>query len=150
MKPRLLNRVIAKCLDICVMVALAVLLPVLIGPLLALGYSLLADGLHWGPLRSQSLGKFLFRTQVIHTKTKKPASFRDSVMRNLPVGAAVFFSIIPGLGWVLMFLVGGALLAIEVYLLRTQAGERLGDVMADTEVVMLRPREKVRKHEPSL
>jgi hypothetical protein len=71
-------------------------------------------------------------------------------MRNLPVGAAVFFSIIPGLGWVLMFLVGGALLAIEVYLLRTQAGERLGDVMADTEVVMLRPREKVRKHEPSL
>jgi hypothetical protein len=49
-----------------------------------------------------------------------------------------------------MFLVGGALLAIEVYLLRTQAGERLGDVMADTEVVMLRPREKVRKHEPSL
>jgi hypothetical protein len=39
---------------------------------------------------------------------------------------------------------------MEVYLLRTQDGERLGDVMADTEVVMARPREKARRHEPSL
>jgi uncharacterized RDD family membrane protein YckC len=125
-------------------------LPILVGPILALGYSLLADGLRMGPFRSQSLGKLLFRTQVLNTRTGKPASYRDSVLRNLPVGAAVFFSIIPGLGWILLFLVGGALLAMEVYLLRTQDGERLGDVMADTEVVMARPREKARRHEPSL
>lgn len=150
MKPRLINRIIAKFVDLFVIIGLAAVLPILIGPILALGYSLLADGLRVGPIRSQSLGKILFRTQVVSVKTGKPASLRDSVVRNLPVGAAVFFSIIPGLGWILLFLVGGALLAMEVYLLRTQKGERLGDVMADTEVVMVRPRDKVRKHEPSL
>ena len=149
MKPRLINRIIAKFVDIFVMIGLAAVLPVLVGPILALGYSLLADGLRVGSLRSQSLGKLIFRTQVVSTKTGKPASYRDSVIRNLPVGAAVFFSIIPGLGWILLFLVGGALLAMEIYLLRTQDGERLGDVMADTEVVMQRAH-KVKKHEPSL
>jgi hypothetical protein len=53
------------------------------------------------------------------------------------VGLCTFFAIIPIWGWIILFLVGIPLMAIEIYLLaRVETRQRLGDVMADTEVVV--------------
>jgi hypothetical protein len=49
---------------------------------------------------------------------------------------ATFFALIPVWGWLLVILLGIPLLLIEVYLMLTvPKGQRLGDVMGDTEVV---------------
>ena len=59
------------------------------------------------------------------------------MIRNAPVGVATFFAIIPVWGWLILLLVGIPLLLIEGYLMfRVESRQRLGDVMADTEVIL--------------
>jgi hypothetical protein len=138
-KIRVLNRVVAKIVDLLIVILLAVVLPYPFGPLLGFAYSLLADGINYGQFRGQSVGKKLFKLQVLHLPEKQPARLRDSVYRNAPVGVATFFAIIPVWGWLILGLVGLPLMAMEIYLmLRVASGHRLGDVMADTEVIELR------------
>src|SRR6185437_5518384 len=135
------HRVAAKLLDLFLVIAVAAVLPRVIGPLVGFLYSILSDGLNFGPFQGQSFGKKIFGLQVINLKTRAPASARDSVIRNSPVGFATFFAIIPIWGWLILILVGLPLMIMEIYLIvRVESGHRLGDVMADTEV---RPAEKL-------
>jgi uncharacterized RDD family membrane protein YckC len=134
-KVSVVNRVIAKLIDLAIVFLLVgFIYPV--GPLLGFLYSLCADGIGIGGLQGQSIGKKLLRLQVVHIPTRKPASFRDSVLRNAPVGVATFFGIIPVWGWLILGLIGLPLMVMEVYLMiSVETGHRLGDVMGDTEVV---------------
>jgi uncharacterized RDD family membrane protein YckC len=136
MKPRPLTRVLAKFVDLFIVMTMAALLyPV--GPLLGFLYSLFGDGLPISP--GQSLGKRLFKVRVVSTlENHAQITWRDSLYRNAPVGVATFFALIPVWGWAILVLVGLPMMIIEIYLIvKAPRGQRLGDVMADTEVVSL-------------
>lgn len=142
-KVSVINRVIAKVIDLLIVVAVAAILPYPLGPILGFLYSLLGDGIHYKGLEGQSVGKKLLRLRVLHTQHKRPANFRDSALRNTPVGVATFFAIIPVWGWLILALIGIPLMVMEIYLMiSVDNGHRLGDVMGDTEVVELKEGEK--------
>src|SRR5690242_113154 len=107
------NRVVAKIIDLLLVFFLAVTLPYPVGPLLGFFYSLLGDGMSFGPFRGQSIGKKIMKLQVVHIVTQKPANFKDSALRNTPVGVATFFAIIPIWGWLILALIGMPLMAME-------------------------------------
>lgn len=141
-KVRVANRIGAKLIDLSLIILVAAVLPYPLGPLLAFAYSLAGDGMNFGPFRGQSIGKRILGLRVIcghghgHAKTQRPAGFRESVMRNAPVGVATFFAIIPIWGWLILALVGIPLMVMEIYLmLSVETGHRLGDVMGETEVI---------------
>ncbi len=136
LKVSVLNRVVAKLIDLAFVIGLVSVLPYPLGPLLGFLYSLFADGLRWGGFRGQSLGKRFLKLRVVHKDTRKPATLKDSALRNAPVGVATFFSFIPVWGWLVLVLIGVPLMLMEVYLMLSVAtGHRLGDVMGDTEVI---------------
>lgn len=156
MKASVLTRVLAKMVDIFLVLGLSALPLYPIGPLLGFVYSLVADGLTLGKVSGRSFGKLLFRLRVVMLVTRDvsepgsggisdtpstvrirvPATVRASIFRNAPVGVATFFAIIPVWGWLILALVGIPLMIMEVYLMATAAnGHRLGDVMGDTEVI---------------
>ncbi len=136
MKVSVANRVMAKGVDALIVFFVAVVLIYPLGPLCGFLYSILSDGFAFGPFHGQSLGKKLMGLQVRSTSRKRPANWMDSAVRNTPVGIATFFGIIPIWGWLVLILVGIPLMIMEVYLMITiESGHRLGDVMADTEVV---------------
>lgn len=138
-KVSVLNRVVAKLIDLLLFVALSVILPYPLGPLLGFTYSLAGDSMCFGPFRGQSVGKKLMKLQVIDLLTRKPGSVRESVLRNAPVGVATFFALIPVWGWLILGFVGIPLMLIEVSLMvRVDTGRRLGDLMGDTEVIEIR------------
>ncbi len=132
-----LNRVFAKGIDFLCLVLFSIILPFPIGPFVGFFYSIFADGLPIAGWEGQSLGKRLLHLKVISTKRGgAPCTFRESVIRNAPVGVATFFALIPIWGWLIVMLLGLPLLLIEIYLMLTvEKGHRLGDVMGDTEVV---------------
>lgn len=135
-KVSVINRFVAKMIDIILFVSAAAILPYPLGPLVGFLYSLVADGLNVGQLEGQSVGKKIMKLRVINVHTKQPATVRESVLRNAPVGVATFFSIIPIWGWLILGLIGIPLMVMEIYLMLTvETGHRLGDVMGDTEVV---------------
>ncbi len=135
----IMNRVVAKLIDLALVIAVSVLLPYPLGPLLGFLYSLLGDGLNFGPFKGQSIGKKVMGLQVLNPLQHRPANLKDSLFRNMPVGVATFFAIIPIWGWLILGLIGIPLMAMEIYLMMTvEAGHRLGDVMGDTEVVEAR------------
>ena len=130
------NRVIAKVIDIILMIAVAVVVPYPLGPLIGFGYSLAADGMPFAGFRGQSVGKRFMKLQVVNINTRQPASLSESIFRNAPVGVATFFAIIPVWGWLILGLIGIPLMVMEIYLMVTiDTGHRLGDVMGDTDVI---------------
>jgi uncharacterized RDD family membrane protein YckC len=132
----LVSRVIAKLIDIAIVMLLAAVLPHPVGPLLGFFYSLVCDGMHFWIFDAQSVGKKLMGLKVVSLSRGGPATARDSVLRNAPVGVATFFAIIPIWGWLILAAIGLPLMAMEIYLMITvETGHRLGDVMGDTEVV---------------
>lgn len=139
-KVRVINRVVAKLMDLLLVIVVGTLLPRPLGPLLGFAYSLIADGMHFGSFRGQSVGKRIMGLRVIQVYNRKPATLRDSVLRNSPVGVATFFAIIPLWGWLILVLIGLPLMIMEIYLMVTvETGHRLGDVMGDTEVIEFKP-----------
>jgi hypothetical protein len=135
-KVNIVSRVTAKLIDLFFVFFVAALLPYPFGPLLGFTYSLFGDGMNFKIFHSQSIGKKLMKLQTISTVTKKPGTYKDSALRNTPVGIATFFGIIPIWGWLILGIIGVPLMMIEIYLmLVVDSGHRLGDVMADTEVV---------------
>lgn len=134
-KVNVTNRVMAKAIDMAIVFTLAlVFYPA--GPLLGFFYSVLADGLHYKTLRGQSIGKKIMGLRVVSLIRGKPANFRESMLRNSPVGIATFFAIIPFWGWLILALIGIPLMLMEIYLmLSVDTGRRLGDIMGDTEVI---------------
>jgi hypothetical protein len=135
-KVPVLNRVIAKVIDLVIVILLGAFVKYPFGPFVGFFYSIAADGMNFGPFVGQSIGKKLSGLRVINLKRQAPANLRDSVVRNAPVGVATFFAIIPVWGWLILALIGLPLMVIELYLMiRGDLGHRLGDVMGDTEVL---------------
>lgn len=143
-RTRPIRRVVAKFIDLFVVMlaSIAVIYP--LGPLVGFLYSILADAIPFKGFEGQSLGKKLMRLRVVSTKVgssrvgRVRLTYRESIIRNAPVGVATFFALIPVWGWFILALIGFPLMVVEIYLLaRAPGGQRLGDVMADTEVVEL-------------
>ncbi len=129
-----LNRMIGKAIDLIIAIAFAsILYPA--GPLAAFLYILICDGLRNG----QSLGKIVVGTYVVNVETNQRANFKDSIIRNSPIALIVLFLLIPLWGWILWFIVGLPVLAMEIYLMKSVDNQlRLGDTMADTRVLELK------------
>jgi uncharacterized RDD family membrane protein YckC len=121
----LLNRAIAKGIDLVLALAIAETLP-RVGWVAAILYVLVADGVGGG----QSLGKKLLGLIVLD-KDGNPCPLKSSILRNILFGAGVFLWNIPLLGWALL----AAAIIIEFLVLMGSAeGKRLGDELAGTRV----------------
>lgn len=130
-KADILHRFIAKAIDFLIGAAMALALSP-IGPIAGLLYILIADGFRHG----QSPGKRMIGLQVLHEKEGSPISFKESIERNIPFAIVYIFSIIPLLGWLLLFIVGLPILLFESYLVyHDEKGIRVGDILAGTQVV---------------
>ena len=126
-----LHRGLARAIDLFVFLA-AASIDNPVGPLGGLLYLLIADGFAQG----RSLGKLLIGIQVVQRRSGRPAGFRGSILRNLPVAFAGLLALIPLVGLVLFFTLGAGVLAFESYMVLTdEEGARAGDVLADTRVV---------------
>jgi len=126
-KAQVLNRGIAKLIDLFIVVAASqLILPV--GFLGGLAYILVADGFAGG----RSIGKRLIGLQTVRPDRRVAAGFRESIIRNLPFAVAQLAFAIPYVGW----LVSVAIIAFEaVLVLGNEQGRRLGDEVAGTQVL---------------
>lgn len=126
-KAQVLNRFIAKVIDLLIVAAASRVVPP-VGVLAGLAYILLADGFGGG----RSVGKWLIGLQTIVPRTRDPAGFRESIIRNLPCGLAQLAFEIPYVGWIGW----GAVLSLEALLvIGNEQGRRLGDEIAKTQVI---------------
>lgn len=139
-----IQRVSAKFIDLFIVMLASIVVIYPLGPLVGFLYSILADAIPLKGFEGQSFGKKIMRLRVLSTKAgtsregRVRLSYRESVLRNAPVGVATFFALIPVWGWAILALIGFPLMIVEIYLLvRAPGGQRLGDVMADTEVAEL-------------
>ncbi len=88
-------------------------------------YSLARDGLG----RGQSLGKRICNLMVINTKTHQPCNLWGAIFRKLPVTLITILAS-P------LFYLGGIFFLIEpIAALINEKGLRLGDQLADTQVI---------------
>ena len=126
-KAHVLNRFIAKLIDLFLVVAANQIAPP-VGFLSGLAYILIADGFAGG----KSIGKRLVGLQTIRVDSRDAAGFRESIIRNLPLGCAQVAFAIPWVGW----LASAAILAFEGFLIiGNEQGRRLGDEVARTQVL---------------
>jgi uncharacterized RDD family membrane protein YckC len=125
------SRLLAKAIDLFIVLVLSIFFyPG--GIILSLIYMTFADAIQNG----QSVGKKFIGFSVISLEDGSPCSVKQSFIRNLPIIIPLFFAIIPIWGWVIAFVLGIPVIALEVYLLyKLDSGHRLGDVMADTTVM---------------
>ncbi len=126
-KAQVLNRGIAKLIDLFIVVAASqLIMPV--GFLGGLAYILVADGFAGG----RSIGKRLIGLETVLPDRRVAAGFRESIIRNLPFAVAQLAFAIPYVGW----LVSVAIIAFEaVLILGNEQGRRLGDEVAGTQVL---------------
>jgi uncharacterized RDD family membrane protein YckC len=126
-KAHVLNRFIAKLIDLFIVVAADEIAPP-VGFLSGLAYILIADGFAGG----RSVGKRLVGLQTLRIDGREAAGFRESIIRNLPLGAAQLAFAVPYVGW----LAAAAILAFEsLLILGNEQGRRLGDEIARTQVL---------------
>ncbi len=126
-KAHVLNRFIAKLIDLFIVVAAGEIAPP-VGFVSGLVYILIADGFAGG----KSIGKRLVGLQTMRVDSRDAAGFRESIIRNLPLGCAQIAFAIPWIGW----LVSIAILAFEgLLIIGNEQGRRLGDEVARTHVL---------------
>lgn len=126
-KAHVLNRFIAKLIDLFIVVAVDQIAPP-VGLLSGLAYILIADGFAGG----KSIGKRLVGLQTMRVDSRDAAGFRESIIRNLPLGCAQIAFAIPWIGW----LVSLAILTFEgLLIIGNEQGRRLGDEVARTHVI---------------
>ena len=128
----LFDRILSKFVDLLVAVAFekvgALLSAPLVGDAGGFAYLLVADGLPGG----RSLGKRLTGLLVLR-KEEAPCRFFESTVRNLTIGGAFLFSLIPYAGPILFVCIVG----LEFLLMVGQrSARRLGDDLAQTRVVI--------------
>jgi len=134
-KADLALRGLARLFDLALAVALANAAGPA-GPVFACIYLLTADGLMHG----QSLGKRIFgvRAMVVRRGATRgrPAGYRESMLRNLPLALVGIFYGFTLIGWLLLFVAGLPILAFEAWMVWSdRLGIRIGDIFADTQVV---------------
>jgi uncharacterized RDD family membrane protein YckC len=139
-KADLTTRAAAGFVDFLIIIGLA-RLPDVIGFLAAAGYLLFRDGLFKG----QSAGKKLIGIRVALTDKGQTATYRESIIRNIPLTLAFMLFLIPYAGWVLCPMVLGVecLAAIG-----DDRGMRIGDMLAQTWVIQAVRSEDVDEREP--
>ncbi|THJ22016.1 MAG: hypothetical protein CAF44_007330 [Nitrospira sp. CG24D] len=126
-KAYVLNRFIAKLIDLFIVVAADEVAPP-VGFLSGLAYILIADGFAGG----RSIGKRLVGLQTMRLDVRETAGFRESIIRNLPLGLAQLLFAVPYVGWI----GSAAVLAFEsVLIVGNEHGRRLGDEVARTQVL---------------
>lgn len=131
-KSDLTARTVAAFIDLLIIIGL-VRLPDVVGFLAAMGYLLFRDGL----FDRQSAGKKLIGLRVLSSDDPGAAvSFRESIIRNVPLAVVYLLFLVPYAGWVL----GPLALAIEgLTALGDDRGMRVGDIIARTVVVAVAP-----------
>lgn len=126
-KAHVLNRVIAKFVDLIIVAAAGRLVPP-VGWLAGLAYVLIGDGFSGG----QSLGKRLIGLQTVIPRNREVSGFKESIIRNLPLAVAYLLFPISYIGWALA-------IAITVFegllIIGNDQGLRLGDEIAHTQVL---------------
>jgi len=130
-----LNRVIARGIDILIVVALLELSSKS-GYFAGLFYILIADGL----MNGRSVGKWLIGLKVIVEDGEVPCAYKESILRNLPfaIGYIIFGLLkgIPLIGWLLAVIVPVVILGIEaLIMIGNEEGMRFGDQIAKTRVI---------------
>lgn len=129
-KADLTLRGLARLADFTIAFGLATSAPG-VGPLVAAVYLLVADGL----LHGQSPGKKIFGVKAVVPATRAPAGFQESMLRNAPFALATLFWALPIL-WPVFFLAGLPIVGYEAWRVYDDPlGRRLGDALADTQVV---------------
>lgn len=131
-KTDLTTRTVAGFIDLLIVIGLA-RLPDVIGYLAATGYILARDGL----IDQKSAGKRIVGLRVVSVDDPGRAlSFRESIIRNMPLAIAFLLFQIPYAGWIACPLVLGveALAAIG-----DERGMRIGDLLARTCAVQAGP-----------
>lgn len=126
-KARVLNRFIAKFVDLILVAAAGRLVPP-VGWLAGLAYVLIGDGLTGG----QSLGKRLIGLQTVVPRSREVSGFRESIIRNVPLALAYLLFPIPYVGWALAVAV---VLVEALLIIGNEQGLRLGDELAHTQVL---------------
>jgi len=127
-KTDLTIRAVAGFIDLLIIMGLT-RLPDVIGFLSASGYLLVRDGL----LERQSIGKKLIGLRVISSDDPEfVITYRESIIRNVPLVIAYILFLLPYAGWIL----GPAVFGIEcLTALGNERGMRIGDMLARTCVV---------------
>lgn len=122
------TRAVAGFVDLLLIIGLA-RLPDVVGFLSAAGYILVRDGL----FDRRSIGKKLIGLQVASSEeTGSPVTYRESIIRNVPLAVAYVLFLIPYAGWVL----GPLMLGMECLVaIGDERGMRIGDMLARTIVV---------------
>jgi len=128
----IITRAVAGFVDLLLVIGLT-RLPDVIGVLSAAGYLLIRDGL----FDRQSIGKKLIGLRVASLEDSgAAATYRESIVRNVPLVLAYLLFLIPYAGWVL----GLAALGAEgLTAIGDRAGMRIGDLLARTQVVLAVP-----------
>lgn len=125
-KAGILNRFVAKVIDLIVAAAFSKLLPP-VGFFAGLTYLLIADGFFDG----RSLGKKLIKLRTIKINGELCA-YRDSILRNLPIAVGYILFFIPYAGWLLTLIV----YSVEgLIIIGNEKGLRIGDELAKTVVI---------------
>lgn len=125
----LTTRAVAGLVDLLLVIGLA-RLPDVIGFLSAAGYILIRDGL----FDRQSVGKKLIGLRVLSLEDSRPAAtYRNSIIRNVPIVLAYFLFLIPYAGWILSPI---ALGMEGLTALGDRGGMRVGDMLAGTQVIL--------------
>jgi uncharacterized RDD family membrane protein YckC len=131
-KTDLTTRTVAGFIDLLIVIGLA-RLPDVIGYLAAIGYILVRDGL----FSQQSAGKRIFGLRVVSADDPGRAlSFRESIIRNMPLAIAFLLFRVPYAGWILCPLV---LVVEALAALGDERGMRIGDLLARTCAVQAGP-----------
>jgi uncharacterized RDD family membrane protein YckC len=122
------TRAVAGFVDLLLIIGLA-RLPDVVGFLSAAGYILVRDGL----FDRKSIGKKLIGLQVTSSEdTGSPVTYRESIIRNVPLAVAYILFLIPYAGWVLCPLMIGMECLVAI---GDERGMRIGDMLARTIVV---------------
>lgn len=131
-KATLWMRLGARLVDLALAYGIFLLAGERFGPVLAILYILLADGM----LEGQSAGKRIFGVKVVHLPTRSAGRKRDSTLRNAPLALPVLLGMMPQVGFV-AFLAGALVIGgVETWrVLRDPLGMRFGDIWAETQVV---------------
>ncbi len=134
-----MKRFVAALIDSLVAWIPARVIP-MIGGLIGAAYMLTKDALVFeltkdAQWKNRSIGKKLMGLQVVSVEGRD-VDMALSVRRNVIFAIGPVLSVVPVLGWVVGGVVGGVLGLIECLLvLADPSGRRLGDKLADTQVI---------------